>query len=363
MKKKITHKVSKLAESGKTAVAKRSKKKASPDDIERSGLPRITNETVAEHREEVLASARKYIYPLQHSRHRIVIVSLSIFILGVVVFFSYTLLALYRFHANSTFIYRVTQVIPFPIAKAGPSFVAYENYLFELRRYMHYYSTQQQLDFESKSGQEQLADYQKRALESVINDAYVKQLAKEHGVSVSRNDINDQIALLKGQSRLGGSDQVFEDVLREFWNWSVDDFRRELQQQLLAQKVVSKLDTKTHAKAESALAKLRSGTDFAELAKQVSEDDATKGSGGDFGIPIEMSNRDIQPKVLDELFKLQPNEFSGIIETPIGLEIVKVYENNDGKLKASHIFFAFEEIETFLKPLKKENPPSRYIGL
>lgn len=363
MKKKVKHSINKLTETSKSAVAKRRKKKASPDDIERSGLPRITNETVAEHREEVLASARKYIYPLQHSRHRIVIISLSLFIIAVVVFFSYTLLALYRFHANSTFIYRVTQVIPFPIAKAGPSFVSYENYLFELRRYMHYYTTQQKLDFENKADQGQLIDYQKRALEGVIDDAYVKQLAKEHNVSVSRGDINDQISLLKGQSRLGGSDQVFEDVLREFWDWSVDDFRRELQQQLLAQKVVSKLDTKTHTEAEAALAKLQSGTDFAELAKQVSEDEATKAAGGDFGLPIEMSNRDIQPKVLEALFKLQPNETSGIIETPLGLEIVKVYENNNGKLKASHIFFAFESIDTYLKPVKKENPPSRYIGL
>lgn len=363
MKKKVKHNISNLANKSKDAVKKRRKRKASPDEIEGSGLPRITNETVAEHREEVLASARKYIYPLQHSRHRIVLVSLSIFILGVVVFFSYTMLALYRFHASSTFIYRVTQVVPFPIGKAGSSFVAYENYLFELRRYMHYYTNQQQLDFESKSGQEQLVDYQKRALESVIDDAYVKQLAAEHNVSVSRSDVNDQIALLKGQARLGGSEQVFEDVLREFWDWSVDDFRRELQQQLLAQKVVSKLDSKTHADANDALAKLQAGTDFAELAKQVSEDEATKATGGDFGFLIEMSNRDIQPKVLDTLFKLQPGETSGVIETPLGLEIVKVYESNDGKLKASHIFFAFEDINTYLAPLKKENPPSRFIGI
>src|SRR5665811_1430574 len=37
-----------------------------------SGVPRITNETVAEHREAVLSGARKYIYPLQHSKRRIV---------------------------------------------------------------------------------------------------------------------------------------------------------------------------------------------------------------------------------------------------------------------------------------------------
>ena len=37
-----------------------------------SDVPRITSDTVEEHREEVLSSARKYIYPLQHSKHHVV---------------------------------------------------------------------------------------------------------------------------------------------------------------------------------------------------------------------------------------------------------------------------------------------------
>src|SRR5690242_15329650 len=102
--------------------AKRSLRKAEPEkSLEEaiSNLPRITNETVAEHREEVLSSARKYIYPLQHSLRRIVAISASIFVVLVVAFFVYCFLALYKFGTTSTFIYRVTQVIPFPIAKAG----------------------------------------------------------------------------------------------------------------------------------------------------------------------------------------------------------------------------------------------------
>ncbi len=33
-------------------------------------MPRITTETIAAHREEVIGKARKYIYPLQHSKNR-----------------------------------------------------------------------------------------------------------------------------------------------------------------------------------------------------------------------------------------------------------------------------------------------------
>ena len=112
-----------------------------------ANVPKITNETVAEHREEVLSSARKYIYPLQHSRKRIVFMSSSIAALAVFLFLAYILVALYRFQSTSSFIYGVTQVIPFPVAKVGGSWVSYDSYLFELKRYMHYYETQQQVNF------------------------------------------------------------------------------------------------------------------------------------------------------------------------------------------------------------------------
>lgn len=354
-------KVHKLVKRAKRLPLRKSSKK--PAVISTDGAPRITNETVAEHRDEVLSSARKYIYPLQHSRHRIVTISVAIFVLAVVIFFSYTLLALYRFHAASTFMYRVTQVIPFPVAKAGPSFVAYENYLFEVRRYTHYYQTQQEVDFSSKAGKSQLEDFQNRALDGVINDAYVKQLAKEQGVSVSRADVNEQITLLRSQNRLGGSDQVFEDVLKEFWGWSVDDFRRVLQQQLLAQKVVSKLDTDAHKRTETYITQLNAGNDFAELAKQSSDDESTKANGGEYGFTIERSNKDLQPRIIDELFKLQPGQTSGVVETPTGLEILKVIENSNGKIRAAHIVVNFKSINTYVDPLKNDNKPRRFIGL
>src|SRR6266436_4513609 len=57
-------------------------------------VPRITNETITEHREEVLKGARKYIYPLQHSKHRIVTVSLSIIAVASVAFLIYCTVAL-----------------------------------------------------------------------------------------------------------------------------------------------------------------------------------------------------------------------------------------------------------------------------
>jgi hypothetical protein len=197
MKRKIKH-----------VLRRRKHKKVEGEQLQEQ-VPRITNETVAAHREEVLGSARKYIYPLQHSKHRIVLVSTSIFIAAIVIFFSYCTLGLYKFQSSSTFLYRVSEVIPFPIARTGSRFVAYENYLFELRHYTHYYENQLKTDFKDPKNEPQLREFKKRALDKVVNDVYVKHLAEMNKVTVSDQEVNDQITLVRNQNRLGSGDKVF----------------------------------------------------------------------------------------------------------------------------------------------------------
>jgi hypothetical protein len=214
-------------------------------------VPRITNETVAEHREEVLSSARKYIYPLRHSKHRVVRISILLLIIVVVGFFAYCGIALYKLQSTSSFIYGVTQVIPFPVAKAGPSWVSYESYLFELRRNMHYYQTQQFANFSTANGKTQLTRLKQQAMAQVVQNAYVKELAGKNHVTVSSQAVNNEVALVRSENRLGSSQSVFNDVLDQFWGWNQADFERELKQQLLQQAVVVKLDTATTSRAQS----------------------------------------------------------------------------------------------------------------
>lgn len=343
--------------------AKRPRRKKGESSLEDAihNIPRITNETVAEHREAVLSGARKLIYPLQHSIHRVVVVSVSIFVVLLVAFFVYSLLALYRFNTSSGFMYRVTQVIPFPVARAGSDFVSYQDYLFELRHFIHYYQTQQGVDFDTEAGQQQLNSFRQTALRSVVDDAYVKQLARQNNVSVSDQEVDQQVQLLRSQNRLGSSDEVFEDVLYEFWGWSVNDFKRELRTQLLAQKVVSTLDAKTHERAQFILDRIQNGGKFNKLAEKYSDDKATKSKGGDYGFSIERTNRDLPPQVIDALFSLKQDQTSGVIETPLGLEIVKVREVSGSGIRASHIFLAFKDINEYIDPLKADQPERLFV--
>jgi len=354
----MKQKLKQLASSSKQKVLK--KKSADAPD---GKAPRITNDTVASHREEVLSSARKYIYPLQHSRHRIVIISVSLFVIAVVAFFAYMLLSLYRYHSTSTFVYNVTRVLPFPVAKAGADFVAYENYLFEVRRYKHYYETQQRVDFNEQSGQEQLANFEKQALDTVIQDAFVKQLAEQHDVTVSNAEIDAQVELMRSQNRLGGSEQVLEDVLKEYWGWSVNDFERQLRKELLAQKVLAVVDSATKQQANQVLGQVKAGGDFAALAQEHSDDTSTAANVGDYGMAITRSTADIDPRVIEVLFSLQKDQTSELIMTPQGIEIVKVLENDGTTVRAAHILFEYQDIGEFVKPIQDERGLRRFIGL
>ncbi len=337
----------------------RRKKNSAP--ASEGGVPRITTETIAAHREQVIGSARKYIYPLQHSKNRIIAITTALIVTAVIGFFTYCTLALYRFQSTSGFLYRVTQVVPFPIARTGGSFVSYESYLFEVRHYTHYYESQLKLNFDSPEGKQQLAAFKKQALDKVVNDAYVKKLAAEHDVSVTDQQINDQITNLRAQNRLGNSDKVFEDVLRDYWGWSTDDFKRSLRDQILAQNVVAALDTGTQDRAKQALAELKSGADFAEVAKKYSDDTTSKPNGGDIGV-VERTKRDLTAETVDALYQLKPGQYSDIINIGYSLEIVKNIEvNPDGKIHAAHILFNYKDISAYLNDLKEKQKATVYI--
>lgn len=334
-----------------------------PERLGDEQVPRITNKTVTDHREEVLSGARKFIYPLQHPKRYIVAFTTVLVILAVVGFFTWTTLALYRYQTTSNFMYRVTQVIPFPIARTGNTFIAYENYLFELRHYIYYYENQQGIDFDTEIGAQQLDEFRRRALDKVINDAYIRILAEENGISVSQQEVDEQIALVQRQDRLGNSLETLENVLREFWDWSIDDFRRSLEQQLLAQKVTAALDEQTAQEARDALAAIEAGTDFEEVAEEYSDDPATAEQGGEFGFEITRTSRDIAPRTVDALFALDEGETSDIINIGYALQIVRLLERDGEVIRAAHILFTFEDIEAYINELKDDRPVRVYLQL
>jgi parvulin-like peptidyl-prolyl isomerase len=88
----------------------------------------------------------------------------------------------------------------------------------------------------------------------------------------------------------------------------------------LEPRVASEL-TRRRALADSILGKLKSGGDFAAVARQYSDDPGTKQKGGDLGLFC----RNTHTKEFDEAaFCLRPGRLSGVVETEYGYHIIKV---------------------------------------
>lgn len=94
-----------------------------------------------------------------------------------------------------------------------------------------------------------------------------------------------------------------------------------------------------HAKADTLLADLKHGADFAELAKRASDEASTRETGGDLGW-----NRrgNMVPEFDRWMFALPPGQMSPVIETTFGFHIIKVDRVRPGEVKASQILIKWK---------------------
>jgi peptidyl-prolyl cis-trans isomerase D len=83
-------------------------------------------------------------------------------------------------------------------------------------------------------------------------------------------------------------------------------------------------------KAESIRQDVLKGKDFAQLAKEYSEDPGTKNQGGDLGY---ITRGQVVPEFEEAAFSLKVGGISNIIQTPYGLHIVKVDEIQESKVE------------------------------
>ena len=87
--------------------------------------------------------------------------------------------------------------------------------------------------------------------------------------------------------------------------------------------------------ARDVLAKIKSGADFAEMAKQYSED-STAAKGGDLGWVV---RKQTVKEFEDAAFALKPGQVSDLIKTTYGFHIVKVFDKQTAHLQT------FEEVK------------------
>jgi len=94
-----------------------------------------------------------------------------------------------------------------------------------------------------------------------------------------------------------------------------------------------------HKKADEILARLMKGENFAELARQYSEDPGSSVNGGDLGM---MQRGDLVREFEEVAFQLEPGEISDIVKSRFGFHIIQLIKKAGEKINPRHILIRLD---------------------
>lgn len=260
---------------------KRKTNKKSEDSAEKTPA-RITNETVAEHREQILAGGRKYKYPVQYQKHKLVINSIIIGVIAVVLLTIFGWYQLYVAQNSSELMYRVTQILPVRVASVDGEPVPYSDYLMRYRSSLYYSEHQEGVNFSTDDGKRQAEYYKRRELNNAEEVAYAHKVTQGTDISVTDTEVD---AFIQGElSSSAVSLNAYEKtVLNSYFGWSLSEYKKIVKDELLKRKAAFYVDTAAKERAERLRGQVIGGADIVEVAKTNSDDDSTKANGGDSG--------------------------------------------------------------------------------
>lgn len=321
---------------------------------------RITNETVAEHREQILAGGRKFKYPLQYQKHKLVVNSV---IIGVATLLLLGVLGwhqLYVAQNSNKLLYRATQIVPVAVATVDGETVRYSDYLVRYRSSVFYLQQQNQLNVNSEDGKRQ-SEYMKREeLTKAERIAYATKLARELKVSVSEEEVT---AFIKKDvdARSVSLNAYEKTVLRSFYDWSLDEYRSIVKSELLKRKVSLAVDKAAREQTEKLLAQVKGGADIAEIARDSSADEGTKANGGDSG-KLPLKNQDPNG-LIAAASRLEVGELSDIIEGVDGFYFIKLTYKDDTAVQYSLVKVGLKVFDDQFAMLQKDGKIQEYITI
>lgn len=324
---------------------------------------RITTDTLAEHRERVLAGGRKFKYPVQYARHKLVINAIIIGVAAIIIFIALGWYMLYPAQNTSDFMYRVTRVVPVPVATVDGSQVRYSDYLMKYRSAAHYLTEKERIDVKTEDGKRQLDLVKTQALNDAITDTYAAKLAKELNLEVSDADLE---AYLK-QQRLSNdgevSESTYNSVIKDYYGWSPDEYRHAMKNKLLRQMVAYAVDGKAEQLSKDIESKISSGnSDLKALATTINE--ANKGAVEYWpAVWVPKTNQD--GGLAAAAAKLQKGQISKAIKstTTTGYNFVKLVDISSDQIQYEYIHVPLTEFDKRFKDIESSGKLTKFIAV
>lgn len=320
---------------------------------------RITNETVAEHREQVLAGGRRFKYPRQYQKHKLVINSIIISILAVVALVIFSWYRLYVAQDTGELLYRMTRLVPVSVAVVDGQDVRYSDYLSRYRSTIYYYEKYNNFNISTADGKRQDGYIRRQDLTKAEKTAFAQKLAKKYHVTVTTKEVNDFInADITAQ---GVSLTAYErTVIQSYYGWSIDEYKDFVRASLLKQKVSFLMDEPADTRIKNIRRDIVNGGDFATIAKNQSDDSAlVKANGGDTGV-LQVTSQDTDG-LIAAAKNLQSEQVSNIIKGVDAYYVIKLISKDANTVHFLRIKVALTEFEKQFDQLKKDGKIKEYI--
>ncbi len=246
---------------------------------------------------------------------------------------------------------RISKMFPLPVVRVNGGFVMSSKLDKNYRALKFFYDSQEGQSEEKISD----LDINKMALDRLIEDKVVSQLSEKYNIKISKEDIEKEYKLVLADY---DTEDELKKEIKNLYDMDILEFKKEiLEPSLMYDKLLKsylmddKIDKdrkvksdEVKKKAEDALAKLKNGKDFAELAKEVSEDKSTKKDGGNLGF---FGKDEMELEFETAAFKLNAGETSEIVRTIEGFHIIKLDKKkgsgDNEQVKAFHIFFKVKD--------------------
>ena len=308
---------------------------------------RITDANVDEHKERVLARGRKFKYPLQYSKYRVVV---NTAIIGAVVLVGsgiFTWLSLYVWQNTGDVAYGITRVLPLAVSEVDGRSVRFSDYLMIYRSSVASIERQQGSLSEMDGGGAISDEYKRQAMNDVEGYVYAMKLADELGVEVTREDMDE---LSRVHRTIGGvekSRETYEAILRNNFGLSVGEYERLLRLVIMRRKVEEKIDERALQRIRAVEARLHeNGGDMRAAA---GEDGLFEGSRG-------LVDRDnLDGWRAEEAMKLEVGQVSRgfVSQNGDGYYVVKTLGKSESQVEYESVFVRFTELADRLAEMRK----------
>lgn len=334
------------------------KKILKKSNTQETQVAKITNTTLEEQRKEILNKGKKFKYPVQYSKNRLVgnalIIALVILITGSGLLWY----QLYKAQNTGEFIYRFTTVIPFPVANVDGENALYRDYLMEYRANMQIANAKKD-EIESANNVKALSVLNKnKAMKNAIANAYAQKKAREMGISVSEKEIDEAFDAQRKTQNTELTESALYKIAADNYGLSPSEYRRMfIELPLLRRKVTAEIDKNAATTRDEVVKYLNDNSnDFSKAAEQF-------GDKIEYNKPGKVRKTNIDGGRSKVASQLNVGEVSKpfISNAGDGYYIVKLIEKNDNEISYESIKIKFTEFNSQLEKLEKEGKVKKYI--